>query len=188
MIDALKRVTQIDKFLIKSILKEDDIAIDLTCGNGNDTLFLANTVGESGKVYAFDIQKKAIEKTRNLLEENNLKNYILINDNHSNLLSHIKKEDILKVKVVMLNLGYLPNSDHSIKTDYESSLEAIKSAIEILSPGGIITICIYPHKEGKKEEEAILEFVKTLTGAFNAYELKRLNRNNPPYLLIITRD
>ena len=44
-----------------SLLKEGDVAIDATAGNGYDTLKLCKAVGNSGKVYAFDIQKDAIE-------------------------------------------------------------------------------------------------------------------------------
>ncbi len=48
--------------LLRESLKEGDIAIDATCGNGHDTLFLSQTVGSAGKVYGFDIQEQAIQK------------------------------------------------------------------------------------------------------------------------------
>ena len=48
-----------------------DIVIDATCGNGNDTLFLANCAltSTSGTVYAIDIQSEAIANTRARIEK-----------------------------------------------------------------------------------------------------------------------
>ena len=53
MIDLL----ELHKYFILNHLKEGDVAVDFTMGNGYDTEFLSKTVGESGHVYAFDIQK-----------------------------------------------------------------------------------------------------------------------------------
>ena len=38
-----------------------DYAVDATLGNGHDTCFLAEIVGDSGKVFGFDIQKKRLK-------------------------------------------------------------------------------------------------------------------------------
>ena len=59
MLDLL----DLQKHFILTHLKEGDIAVDFTMGNGHDTEFLSKTVGESGHVYAFDVQKQAIEST-----------------------------------------------------------------------------------------------------------------------------
>jgi len=48
---------------IKMFVKEGDTVVDATCGNGNDTAFLASLVGENGRVFGFDIQDKAIANT-----------------------------------------------------------------------------------------------------------------------------
>ena len=55
--------------LLSGCLKTGDIAVDGTMGNGNDTLFLAQLVGETGKVYAFDIQAAALLATERRLRE-----------------------------------------------------------------------------------------------------------------------
>jgi tRNA/tmRNA/rRNA uracil-C5-methylase (TrmA/RlmC/RlmD family) len=62
----MRLVDHAKEFIADSILK-GSICIDLTCGNGLDTLFLSETTGEQGKVYSFDIQKEAIEKTKGLI-------------------------------------------------------------------------------------------------------------------------
>ena len=45
------------------------VAVDATCGNGHDTLWLAR---RCSKVYGFDIQPEAIQNTRNLLKQEGL--------------------------------------------------------------------------------------------------------------------
>ena len=50
----LERILPFSKTLIKEHIKQDSIVIDATCGNGNDTLFLAQV--SNGHVFGFDIQ------------------------------------------------------------------------------------------------------------------------------------
>jgi ubiquinone/menaquinone biosynthesis C-methylase UbiE len=38
------------------VLRPGDVAVDATCGNGHDTLFMAQCVGPSGCVHAVDVQ------------------------------------------------------------------------------------------------------------------------------------
>lgn len=38
------------------MLGEADCAVDATCGNGHDTLFLSRLVGPGGTVHAIDLQ------------------------------------------------------------------------------------------------------------------------------------
>ena len=67
-------LTGLHKHFILEHLKEGDVAVDFTMGNGNDTLFLSKAVGENGRVYAFDIQMEALDSTRLHLEENQAPN------------------------------------------------------------------------------------------------------------------
>ena len=50
----------------EGVLTPGDHVIDATCGNGHDTLFLAKCVDleRGGKVFAFDIQEKALLTTK----------------------------------------------------------------------------------------------------------------------------
>ncbi len=77
IIDSLTKFTQ---ETIKRYVSSKSIVIDATCGNGNDTLFLA-TRAHRGKVYAFDIQKEAIINTQNKCRE--LTNVEYICDSHN---------------------------------------------------------------------------------------------------------
>lgn len=50
--------------LLRSRLQAGDAALDGTAGNGHDTLLLAECVGETGRVWAFDVQQQALDATR----------------------------------------------------------------------------------------------------------------------------
>ncbi len=60
----LKNILHYAHYLLEQTLKPGEITIDATCGNGNDTLYLADLVGKDGKVLAFDIQEQAIHTTK----------------------------------------------------------------------------------------------------------------------------
>ncbi|MGI9108918.1 MAG: methyltransferase domain-containing protein, partial [Opitutales bacterium] len=62
------RVTERAQKLATEILRPGDVAIDGTAGKGRDTACLAQAVGPTGHVHAFDIQPEAIASTHNLLE------------------------------------------------------------------------------------------------------------------------
>ena len=106
-------LTGLHKHFILQHLGEGDIAVDFTMGNGGDTLFLSKTVGESGKVYAFDIQEEALTSTRAYLEDNNApKNYQLICASHHRVKEFVEGP----IKAGMFNLGYLPRSGKKMIT------------------------------------------------------------------------
>jgi len=156
----LKNALYISHRIIEKVVMPGDIVVDATAGNGNDTLFLANLVGDEGKVYAFDIQDKAIENTKKrLLENDKYKNVKLIKDSHENMDKYVPDG----VKAVMFNLGYLPGGDHSIGTKPSSTIKAMEKALSLLIPEGIITIVVYYGGDsGFEEKEAVMEYVKTI--------------------------
>lgn len=155
MIDLL----EIEKSLLTPHIKAGGTAVDFTMGNGHDTLWLSRAVGEGGHVYAFDIQKQALESTSALLEKENVKNASLILDSHANVKSYVKEG----ICAGMFNLGYLPGGDKSITTRHESSLAAIDAGIELLLPDGGLLIAVYPgHAEGTVEGNLIREKLSAL--------------------------
>ena len=58
--------------IIRERVQPGDLCIDATAGRGNDALFLAELVGETGHVTAFDIQQDAVDSTKKLLEEHGM--------------------------------------------------------------------------------------------------------------------
>ncbi|HOM01778.1 MAG TPA: class I SAM-dependent methyltransferase [Acetivibrio sp.] len=143
---------------IKMFVKEGDTVVDATCGNGNDTVFLASLVGENGRVFGFDIQDRAISNTQKKLTDLKLIDRVtLIKDGHQNMDKYIDSP----VKAVMFNLGYLPSGDHSIGTRPETTIEALSKSMDLLVTGGIITVVIYYGGDsGFEEKEKVLEFLK----------------------------
>ncbi len=177
----LNVVPFVHEILEKTVSKED-ITIDATCGNGNDTLLLSN-IGKF--VYGFDIQNLAIKNTDKLLQEHNKSNYKLIMDSHENIDQYIHN----KIKAITFNLGYLPGSDKTILTNESSTIEAINKSCNLLSSGGIICITLYiGHTGGANEAVQVENFAKTLNNRlFKVAKYNFINREKSPYVIIIEK-
>lgn len=139
------------------ILRAGDIAIDLTAGNGLDTLFLARSVGATGHVYAFDIQSSAIQATQELLIQHSFDSRATLHrESHSIWSTKLPYELKYGIKVIMMNLGYLPGGNKSLVTEIASTLAAIDLALDWLQPGGLLSVLAYTgHPGGKSEAEAV---------------------------------
>lgn len=150
----------LEKQFLFAHIKTGGVCIDFTMGNGHDTAWLSKAVGENGRVYAFDIQEKALESTRiTLKEENCPDNCTLICDSHSNVLSYVNEP----ICAGVFNLGYLPGSGNkALTTMRPTTKKAVKDAISLLDKDGIILIAVYPgHEEGRLEGEMLSEFLAT---------------------------
>ena len=143
-------------FLNQANIKEDSVLADFTMGNGHDTLYLCSLVPK-GKVYAFDIQKEALENTRARLDEAGVTaDANLILDSHANAKKYIDGT----IDAGMFNLGYRPGGNKSVHTMRESTLPAVRDAVDMLKKGGILVISVYPgHDEGRIEGEMLLEML-----------------------------
>ncbi|MFP4021961.1 MAG: tRNA (mnm(5)s(2)U34)-methyltransferase [Halanaerobium sp.] len=175
----LFNAVEFSHLLAKEYITDGDIAIDATAGNGYDTKFLANLVGDQGKVYSFDIQKKAINNTKSLLQEENLAGRVeLILDSHANLDKYINQ----KVSAVIFNLGYLPGGNKKIITRSKSTKAAIEASIKLLHENGLIILVIYSgHQGGEEEKRAVLELTSALDyKQYNVLNYKFLNQPGPP--------
>ena len=148
--------------LLKECLLPGDLAIDATCGNGNDTLLMAKLVENSGKILAFDIQPQAICNTMALLRREKVDKQVeCIQDSHSNLHNYIDFDT--KIKAAIFNLGYLPQSDKSIITLPTTTIEAIKSIQKhLVKKGRIIIVSYYGHEHGQEELDALNNYLSQL--------------------------
>jgi len=186
----LKRVIPFAHELIQRTVRPGDIAVDATCGNGYDTVMLSQAVGKSGKVYAFDIQEKAIEQTRERLQKESLTNVQLILDSHELLNQYLIEEDRGKIAAATFNLGYLPGSDKKVITKPDATLAAIDQIVTQLKPGGIITCVVYyGHLGGEEEKNALLHHISQFEQKkFNVLQYGFINqKNKPPFLLAIEK-
>lgn len=175
--------------ILKETIVDGDHVIDATVGNGNDTVLLAKLVGPYGKVYGFDIQKEAIEATREkLLLTGLLPQVDLIQDGHENLKQYIPDDQ--QISAITFNLGYLPKGDKSIITKPNTTIEALKNSLPLLRKQGIISLMVYwGHEGGKDEKEAVDVFVRELPqDEYTVLSYQFVNQmNNPPYLYIIEK-
>jgi len=161
--------------------KEKHLAVDATLGNGHDCEFLLRL--GFAHVIAFDIQEKALTASKKRLEAAQLNKVILIQDGHQNMQQHIST----KVDCFMFNFGYLPNSDKSITTLAQTSVDALQSALKLLSDDGIITLLCYPgHEQGATETKAIQSTLNDLDNQFLVKKyLAILSKPEAPVLYVI---
>lgn len=180
-------LTGLHKHFILEHLREGEVAVDFTMGNGNDTLFLSKTVGNEGRVYAFDIQEEALTSTKAHLEENGApENYTLICASHHRVKEFVKEP----IKAGMFNLGYLPRSGKkAVTTMRETTMPAVEAAIDLLLPDGVLIVAIYPgHEEGALEGEMLREYFSTLSRfKICASEFRILNSPSSPYFFLIEK-
>lgn len=176
------------KVYLQRVILDGDIVVDATAGRGKDTLFLADCVGPKGKVYAFDIQKAAIESTRELLIEYNRNDRVDLF-----LESHTDMEKFLpgRIKAALFNLGYLPGSDQQVTTHPETTIQAINAALRLLTEKGVIVLTVYRGHDNGAEESAVLNTY--LAGLpkkdFSVLQGIYLNQGeHSPYWLIIQKN
>lgn len=186
--NILQHTTQLALYMCEKYINEKETAVDCTCGNGKDTLWLAK---RAGKVYAFDIQKDAIENTRGLLESEGVETgpegkAVLINDSHDKIDAYVSEPPC----VILFNLGFLPGGDKSITTKVDTSLLAIKKSLELLKVGGLLSITLYPgHDEGNEEKKMILSWAQSLESkTYHCVFANMLNQSErAPQILWITK-
>lgn len=154
------KLTELAHKILFPHLLYGDCAVDMTAGNGLDTLYLSKLVGESGHIFSFDIQKAAIEQTNKLMSENQqIFNYRLIHSCHTKIEEKIPRSFFQKIKAITFNLGYLPTSNKSIITTPQSTRYAVEKSYEWMAHDGVMTILAYRgHVGGADETETITEW------------------------------
>ncbi|MDQ6467538.1 MULTISPECIES: class I SAM-dependent methyltransferase [Exiguobacterium] len=187
---SLARVLPYTKQLLESVIEPGDCVVDMTAGNGHDTQFLAECVGPEGRVLAFDVQAQAIEEsTRRLDEAGMLERVDLYHESHIHVGARLSDER-RPVRAGVFNLGYLPGSDKSITTTGEETLEALDALLPVLAPGGLVVLVVYHgHLEGKRERDAVLDYVTALDQqGYAVLQYRFLNQqNHPPFIIAIEK-
>ena len=151
-----------------------DSAIDATCGNGYDSIYLAKMLfslddpidytSMKSELVCVDIQKQACESTRDQLAQwmdpSILEKHVqIVHSSHSPLP---RPKDDSSVALVVWNLGYLPNSNEKeLYTQMESTISSIVDAALMVRIGGMLSITSYP-KTNPKENCAVHGLVEAL--------------------------
>lgn len=184
----MERLTDMAHQMVSARIRPGDLAIDATAGNGHDTLFLARSVGPAGRVYVFDVQPEAILQTRHRLSEAGWNNVEFRLCDHANIAGEIPPEDHGRIAAVMFNLGYLPGSDKSHRTQAATTCRAIEGVLPLLREGGILTVIAYTgHPGGLEEAEAVGVLLQTLSTGEFAVKCHESLRPDAPRLLTAIR-
>lgn len=183
---ALRGPVPLSHLMIPSFLNQGDLAVDATCGNGHDTLLLAELVGDCGTVWAFDVQESAIRATAKRLDEAGLTGRVkLIRSGHERMAEHVTSG----VSAVVFNLGYLPGGDRSVITRPETTIAAFEQTLKLLRPGGIAAVTVYPGHDGGGECSTVDAWAARLDQrAFHAWRMGQLNvTTDAPYFILLQK-
>ncbi len=172
---------------LREKVKPGDRVIDATCGNGGDTLVMAELVGSRGKVWSFDIENEALSRAKVRLTEAGYNSWVeFVEAGHESLAGYVSEP----VRAVVFNLGYLPGSSKETVTRPETTLAALEHASRLLIPGGIILVVVYTGHPGGAEEGCVVEewAMGLPSNDFNVWCNRMLNRQkHAPYLLLIEK-
>lgn len=173
--------------MLGSTLREGDVAIDATVGNGWDTALMADLIGPEGIVYGFDVQSVAIDVTRSKTSACPATVKLLLHG-HETMSECIDPRHVGKVKAITFNLGYLPGGDKEISTQAETTRRGLNEARKLLSHDGIITVVCYRHAEGERELGVVRELLASWPqNQYTIVEISFINqRGNPPNVFVVT--
>lgn len=175
------------KEMIENAVFPGACVIDATMGNGHDTAWLCELVGENGKVYAFDVQQEAVDRTAERLELAGFRQRAeLFCLGHEHMAEVIHQQ----ADAIVFNLGWLPGAEHGVTTQTSTTLLAVEAALSLLKEEAVMTVCIYPgHEEGTKELHALLEWASKLDDhRYDAMIKCYVNQpNDPPRMLAIRK-
>jgi len=160
--------------------------VDGTCGNGQDTLLLAELVGESGRVWAFDIQEEALQRTSERLAAAGCRERVeLVRAGHERLAELVTGS----LQAVVFNLGYLPAGNPEVRTSAQTTLSALQQSAELLAPGGILLIAVYTGHDEGEEWAAVREWAAGLhPHEFNVWQARQLNRSEvAPFVVLVEK-
>lgn len=187
MISEIRQIQSLLHDFLNSALTEGDIVVDATAGRGRDTLFLAQCVGASGKVYAFDIQQAALTETKGLLLAHDMAERVqLFGLDHARMGEMVQE----KIQAVIFNLGYLPGGDHHIVTQPESTMKGIQAGLTLLKKSGVLVLTVYRgHSGALAEAEQVHKFLSSLPKKeFSVLEGHYINQgDNSPYWVIVQK-
>lgn len=185
--------------LITEILRPGDTVVDLTAGQGRDTMVLAVAVGLAGRVIAFDVQRKALEQAAGTLRAAGFpvtnwalgsevppdQGIYLVHACHSALAAFVTTP----IRAAIANLGYLPGSDPALTTRPETTCNSLRAVCDLLLPGGRLVVTVNPgHPGGDIEAAAVDRLLSTLPAEqWGVLRLSVANVAGAPYLLVAER-
>ena len=118
-----------DKIIQRSGIRKGMRVLEVGCGSGAYTTFVARTVGEEGKVYALDIQPEMLQQLEHKLakpEDEDIKNIELVNSSAYDLPFDDGSLDLAYMVTVLQEIP-----------DRSKALQQVR---RVLKPGGILAV------------------------------------------------
>ncbi len=176
---------------LKNRIKYGDNVIDATLGNGHDALFLADAIGDNGRLFGFDIQSVAIENSIRQLKANGYKERAtLFVRSHAQMTRFIPDELHGQISCIMFNLGYLPGTDKSVTTLIDSTISALNQSCQMLGKDGLVSVLAYTgHPGGMDEYSAVKQWAESLDTNYFKATIQNLlpDHNHPPQWVLIEK-
>jgi ubiquinone/menaquinone biosynthesis C-methylase UbiE len=127
--DHRRRIQRPDKIIERSGIKKEMKLLEIGCGSGAYTTFIARAVGKKGKVFALDIQQKMLDQLSGKLEEP-------------------ENKDINNIRPILASAYETPFDEDSLDLVYMVSVfqeipdkaRTLKEISRILKSGGILAI------------------------------------------------
>lgn len=127
--DYRRRMQPPDKLILRSGIKEGMSVMELGCGSGAFTTYIARAVGDEGKVFALDIQPEMLEQLKNKLkrpENSDINNIVPVEGNAYDLPFENNSLDLVYSITV---LQEIPDKN-----------KALKEVMRVLKPNGILAV------------------------------------------------
>ena len=147
---------------VKRLLPCVNYAVDATVGGGRDALFVASILADNGRIFCFDVQESAIERSKKLFADNNrLQCAEFFLCGHESMANVIPQYLHGKINCFFFNLGWLPNSDKTISTKTSTTIKAIQSALALADKSGSVLsiLCYKAHEGGMEEFKSVEKFL-----------------------------
>ena len=127
--DFRRRLQPPDKVIQRSGIRKGMRVLEVGCGSGAYTTFVARAVGEEGKVYALDIQPEMLEQLEHKLakpENEDIKNIELVNSSAYDLPFDDGSLDLVYMVTVLQEIP-----------DRSKALQQVR---RVLKPRGILAV------------------------------------------------
>ncbi len=157
-------------------IKQGMTVAEIGAGNGRLAVRLAGRVGESGKVYANDIDRRALEFMRKRCQEENIPNMIVVEGQNTNPMLPRHTMDVV----------ILANTIHMV----EEPIPLLKNIIPSLKPGGTLVLLEADKEKLKNDSMAEMlrakaDYLKLLQDA--GYEFISEHTFLPRHFLLLSR-
>lgn len=164
--------------------------LDTTAGNGYDTRFLLDIADDGGLVLAIDIQQSAVDATiARIAAHPRAGQAEVVMCAHSNLEQLLLEKSWLNLHGAIMNCGYLPGGDKSIRTNAQTTELALHTLLKFLAKGGVLcVVCYTGHDGGIEERDVVRDLCWGLSkDDYHCSHYANLGRQNAPECFIIER-